>query len=408
MTRVAAPRTPVALTVVRHRAQPAAVTIIRLTSTAIFAYLLALALTTTPRPVLAPLTALLVVRVSLYETLRSAVTKVASVVAGVLLAVALSAWVGFTWWSLAITIAIGLGVGYALHLGDNILEVPISAMLILSVGTRNAAVGRVVETFVGTGAGLIAGFVLTSPQVETAEEAIEDLCGKLAGLLDRMAAGLAAGTTARSAGEWLAQARSLGSEIRRVDEALRQGLETLEHETTTVRVLCRSVTDCTRLPASENPLNDPDACRGLAAALRELAAAIKVYGSLATEHDVSAHQRVEAQLEQHLAAMREQQNQLGERLRADPAARAAGWPLGGELISHLDRLRHELQTGKPEPRARRRKPRRRGRTRNVLRRRLSLTIHLLGRSSSGRRYGGGLVPTDPSARRAAAPDVMAR
>jgi uncharacterized membrane protein YgaE (UPF0421/DUF939 family) len=377
--RVAVQRTPVALTIVRHRAQPTAVTIIRLTSTAIFAYLLALVLTTTPRPVLAPLTALLVVRVSLYQTVRSAVTKVASVVAGVLLAVALSAWVGFTWWSLGIIIATGLAVGYALHLGDNILEVPISAMLILSVGTRSAAVGRVVETFVGTGAGLIAGFVLTSPQVETAEEAIGDLCGKLADLLSRMANELASGFAPRSAGEWLARARSLGGEIRRVDEALReaeesvklnprsvrlplstvtlrQSLETLEHETTTLRVLCRTLADCTRLAGDEDPLSDPGTCRELAATLRELSAAIKTYGSLATEHDVSSHQRLEAELERHLAAVREQQERLSERLRTDPAARPAGWPLRGELISHLDRLRNELQAGKPGSGARRRKP----------------------------------------------------
>ena len=45
---------------------------------------------------------------------------------------------GFTWWSLGITIAAGLAVGYALHLGDAVLEVPISAMLILS----NAGVFR--------------------------------------------------------------------------------------------------------------------------------------------------------------------------------------------------------------------------------------------------------------------------
>ncbi len=158
--RAVAQRTPQTLTVVRTRAQPTAVTIVRLTCTAVFAYLLALVLTAAPRPVLAPLTALLVVQVSLYQTLRRAVTKVASVVAGVLLAVGLSAWVGFTWWSLGITIAIALAIGYALRLGDNILEVPISAMLILSVGTRAAATGRIVETFVGTAAGLAAGLVL--------------------------------------------------------------------------------------------------------------------------------------------------------------------------------------------------------------------------------------------------------
>jgi hypothetical protein len=54
--------------------------------------------------VLAPLTALLVARVTLYPALRSAVRRVAAVVAGALVAVALSAVAGSTWWSLGITI----------------------------------------------------------------------------------------------------------------------------------------------------------------------------------------------------------------------------------------------------------------------------------------------------------------
>ena len=178
---------------VRHRAQPTAATIVRLTITAVFAYLLALPLPNTSRPVMAPLTALLVVQVSIYQTLRTAVRRVASVVAGVLPALGLSAWVGFTWWSLGIAIALGLTVGYALHLREEVLEVPISAMLIMSVGTRSAATGRIVETFIGTAAGLVAGFVLTSPRMQPAEEAIEDLCRTMAGLLGRMAAELSDG-----------------------------------------------------------------------------------------------------------------------------------------------------------------------------------------------------------------------
>jgi hypothetical protein len=138
--RAVAQRTPETLSVVRRRAQPAEVTVARLAGTAVFAYLVALPLPVTPHPVLAPLTALLVAQVSLYQTLTSAVRRVAAVVAGVLLAVGLSALVGLTWWSLGITIVAALAVGYALHLGDTILEVPISAMLILSVaGTRAAA-----------------------------------------------------------------------------------------------------------------------------------------------------------------------------------------------------------------------------------------------------------------------------
>ena len=58
-------RAPVTLTLVRHRAQPTAATIVRLTVTAVFAYLLALLVPNASRPVMAPLTALLVVQVSI-------------------------------------------------------------------------------------------------------------------------------------------------------------------------------------------------------------------------------------------------------------------------------------------------------------------------------------------------------
>jgi hypothetical protein len=378
--RAVAQRTPVTLTVVRQRTQPTAVTIVRLTSTAIFAYLLALVLSSTPRPVLAPLTALLVVQVSLYQTVRSAVTKVASVVSGVLLAVGLSTWVGFTWWSLGITIALALAIGYALHLGENIVEVPISAMLILSLGTQAAATSRVIETFIGAGAGLAAGLVLSSPRVQPAEEAIEDLCAKMADLLGRIASGLTEGSVPDSAGEWLRQARLLGSEVRRVDDALgqaeesirlnprsirqpsmavslRESLETLEHETSAVRVLARSLADMSGLTGDDNPLTDPDVRGILSEALWELAAAVRTYGSLATERDPARLQVLESELERHLAAAQEQQHRLSGRLGTDPAARPVGWPLRGELVSHLDRLRTELRAGKPDRKTMRRRNR---------------------------------------------------
>jgi uncharacterized membrane protein YgaE (UPF0421/DUF939 family) len=380
--RAVAKRTPETLTLVRDRAQPRAATIVRLSVTAVFAYLLALALlpATTPRPVLAPLTALLVAQVSLYQTLRMALHRVAAVVVGVLLAVGLAAWLGFTWWSLGITIAVALAIAYALHLEDTLLEVPISAMLILSQSTRAAATGRIVETFIGTAAGLVAGVVLTSPQVQPAEEAIEDLCRKMADLLDRMAAGLSDGSFADRAGEWLQQARALGGEIRRVDEALtqaeestklnprsyrlpytavslRESLETLEHAATTVRMLARSLADSSRLEDKDSPLSDPDVRGRLATVLRELSAAVTAYGRLATEHGASGHEVLESELDQRLGAAQDQQDRLGELLGSDPAARPVGWPLRGELISQVDRIRSELRAGMPERRARLRRRR---------------------------------------------------
>lgn len=373
-------RAPATLTLARHQAQPTAATIIRLATCAVFAYLVALPVPETSPPVLAPLTAILVLQVSIYQTLFSALRRVAAVVTGVLIALGLSRWIGFTWWSLGLTITLGLAVGYALRLREAVLEVPISAMLILSVGSKAAATSRITETLIGTAAGLIAGFVLTAPQVESAEEAIADLARTMADLLDRTAAGLNDGSVNDSARAWLDQARALGNEIRRVDEALqqaeestklnprsmrlpystvtlRQSLETLEHSAITVRVLARSLTDTTRLADDDNSLNDPDVRRGLADTLRELSAAVRTYSSLAIALDPRRHEMLKAELERHLAAARDEQDRLSELLATAPAVRPVGWPLRGELISHLDRFRSELEAGTPDQRPRLRRNR---------------------------------------------------
>ena len=94
------------LTLVRRRAQPTAVYITRLTVTAVAAYLLALQLPgASSRSVIAPLTALLVVQATLFHTIRSAIQRVVGVTAGVLAAVAVSAYVPFSWYVLGLLIA---------------------------------------------------------------------------------------------------------------------------------------------------------------------------------------------------------------------------------------------------------------------------------------------------------------
>ena len=175
--------TPETLTLARRRAQPRAAYIARLALTAVlFAYLLALQFAGNKGPVLAPLTALLVIQVSLTHTPNSAARRVLSVVTGVLVAIGLSAVVGFTWWSLGLVIVAALAVGLILRLGDDLLEVPISAMLILSaVGSTSAASGRIVETLIGAAAGLARGLLFAPVRLQPAEEAIDDLSARLGG-----------------------------------------------------------------------------------------------------------------------------------------------------------------------------------------------------------------------------------
>ena len=367
------------LTLVRRRAQPAAVYITRLTLTAVFAYLLALQLPgASARSVLAPLTALLVVQATLFHTIRSAVQRVIGVAAGVLAAVAVSAYVPFSWWVLGLLIAGTLALGLILRLREDTLEVPISAMLIFSVDSHAAATSRITETLVGAAAGLAAGLLFAPLRVQPAKDAIGELSRQMGDLLGQMADGLADELDPRRAAEWLDRTRALRGEIERVDDALaqaeesvrlnprrlrlanpaaglRDGVDTLERAATDLRVLARAVADSTRLDSEDSPVKDPETRARLAAVIAELAASVRAYGQL-IETDPEPLDAPDAQaepiaevLEDHLEEAQRQQDRLADVLAADPAKRPDGWPLRGEILAHVDRLRSELEPRRPAP-----------------------------------------------------------
>jgi uncharacterized membrane protein YgaE (UPF0421/DUF939 family) len=375
--RAVARRQAEQLTLVRRRAQPAAVYITRMTLTAVFAYLVALQLPGgSTRSVIAPLTALLVVQATLFHTIRAAVQRVIGVTTGVLAAVAVSAYVPFSWWVLGLLIAGTLALGLMLRLREDTLEVPISAMLIFAVDSHSAASSRIVETLIGAAAGLAAGLLFAPLRVQPAKDAIGDLTRQMADLLGQMADGLADGPDPRRAAEWLDRTRALRGEIERVDDALaqaeesirlnprrlrypnpaaglRDGVDTLERAATDLRVLARAVADSAWLDSGDSPVKDEETRVRLAAVIAELAASVRAYGQLietdpelARAPDVQVEPITEV-LEDHLEEAQRQQDRLADVLAADPAERPDGWPLRGEILAHVDRLRSELQPRSP-------------------------------------------------------------
>ena len=371
--KAAAKRQAEQLTLVRRRAQPAAVYITRMTLTAVFAYLLALQLPgASVRSVLAPLTALLVVQATLFHTIRSAVRRVIGVTTGVLAAVAVSAYVPFSWWILGLLIAGTLALGMLLRLREETLEVPISAMLIFSVDSHAAATSRITETLIGAAAGLAAGLLFAPLRVQSAKDAISDLTGQMGDLLGQMADGLADVPDPRRAAEWLDRTRALRGEIERVDDALaqaeesvrlnprrlryrnpaaglRDGVDTLERAATDLRVLARAVLDSARLDSEDSPVKDHETRARLAAVIAELAASVRAYGQL-VETDPEPLDGPDAQaepiadaLEDHLEEAARRQDRLADVLATNPAERPDGWPLRGEILAHVDRLRSELE-----------------------------------------------------------------
>ena len=142
-----------------------------------------------PIPLLAPLTALLVAQLTIVQTVKSSLERVGSVVAGVVVALLLSKVGGRSAWSLAIVIFASLVVGQLLHLGEQQLEVPISAMVVLAVvgqarAADTAAGLRDLETLIGAVIGVAVSAMLGPPvYVQPAGDAIGALADDLAGLL---------------------------------------------------------------------------------------------------------------------------------------------------------------------------------------------------------------------------------
>lgn len=285
---------------------------LRLTAAAVAAYVVARALFPESQPLLAPLTALLVVQLTPVSLLATGVDRVLSVVAGVSVAAAFESAVELNWWSLAIVIAVSLLIGQLLRIGANLIEVPISAMLVMGVGSlaaESAAWQRVSETLVGATVG-VASNLLFPPKVgaRDASTAIEGLGNDLAELLDRAGDRLSDPDTSGSdlveaAVGWLDDARrinhgvpAVGTALLRAEEsrrlnlraagtpdagpALRHGLEALEHSSVAVRSMFRSLLDAA--PGLENSEGGvgPEIKGGVALALTEFAAAIRAFARL--------------------------------------------------------------------------------------------------------------------------------
>ncbi|HEU4896159.1 MAG TPA: aromatic acid exporter family protein, partial [Actinomycetota bacterium] len=238
------------------------------TLAAVIAWELAQRLPGTEPPVLAPLTALLVTQLTIVKTITGSLQRVASVTAGVLLALAVAELLGLHWWSIGLVIFVSLALGQVLKLGPHRMEVPISALLVMTLGgTTGVARTRVLETLIGAGVGVVVNAVLVPPvYIRPAGEAIYELADDMARVLEGAAQDLAEGWSGEDAYERLLEARELDGDTREAREAvgqaedslrlnprrrmvgdpsdeLREGLTSLEHSAILVRGICRSLVE---------------------------------------------------------------------------------------------------------------------------------------------------------------------
>jgi uncharacterized membrane protein YccC len=347
---------------------------------AVVAFAIADWLHTSHAPVLAPLTALLVVQLTMYETVAHGRERIVSVVAGVLVAVGFASVTGLTWWSLGLIVAVSLIAGRLLRLGPHLLEVPISAMLVLAVGgAENAALGRVAETLIGAVVGVLVNLLIAPPlYVQPASDAIVELARRMGTFSTTLAEGLRGEWSREAADRHLSQARALGEEVARADRQLarteesarlnprgriardaqprlRGTLTALEHAQVGLRNLARALLDRTYFVPDEATAYPPAARGALADVLDAFAVNLEDAATVAS--GAGSADSSEGRMAAHAVDLDSRRDELSAQLMIDPHTDASAWAQHGALLTAVDRLRVEVDTAihpsdvqwRPEP-----------------------------------------------------------
>ena len=334
---------------------------------AVVSFAVAAALTRSSSTLIAPLTALLVTQVTVFETLTTSVQRVVAVVAGVLLALLLSEFVELHWWSLAVILIVSFTIGTLLKLDDHSTEVAISAMLVFAVrGSHSTAWARVVETLIGAAVGVVFNLFASPTQVEPAGEAISKLADRIAKLLAAASADLRKDWSHDRATRLLSESRRLRHDVDRTEDVLEDAqrslrlnprarkmratapslgaaLAVLEYVAVSVRSLMRVLADRTDDDATnQRTLGPGDGGRqALSVLFGQLSDAVRAFAALAVG-DVGGATGGDEELNAILDRARETRRRLTDVLAVDAREEPRLWTLHGALLSGIDRILREI------------------------------------------------------------------
>jgi len=324
-------------------------------------------LTGSPFPVFAALAALLVVQVTVYESVSRGLQRIAGVVLGVVVAFGLAQLLGLHAWTVGLVVLLGIVVARVLHVGEGGgVQVPVSGLLVLTVGstvgstTGSYALDRIVETVLGAAVGIVVNVVLAPPtRTRDAGRRVLALAEAQAAVLRSAGAGLAAQDWGSRAPGWLEEARSHDAVLTAARAAVEQGetslrynprgqrlapaavrrrvaLQALEHVAVQVRGVARTLVDSV---GESMPVLSRAA---LGQALGDAGAALTAYGAVAAEPTAHSDSPQAASLRAALATARTSVAAAVAAARQLPGWAEGAWLSQGSILTDLDRLLGEL------------------------------------------------------------------
>jgi uncharacterized membrane protein YgaE (UPF0421/DUF939 family) len=182
-------------------------------------------------PIFAAIAALLVVQPSINQSLGKAIERSLGVIGGVIVASAIGFFFGSSSWIVLATIVLCILLAWALRLTPGSSnQMPISAMLVLSIGANTPAyaLDRIIETVIGAVIALVVNVLIVPPVLlGPSRESVGLLAHEVADTLDRVAAALLTPQTPAELQELMIKARLLRPMQAAADKAIDQAEESL-------------------------------------------------------------------------------------------------------------------------------------------------------------------------------------
>jgi uncharacterized membrane protein YgaE (UPF0421/DUF939 family) len=313
-------------------------------------------------PVLSSVAALVVVQVTLYQSVRRAIQYSAGIVAGMIGALAIGRYLGVNMLTMSLIVVFGLVIGRTLQLGTQVTQVAVTGLLVLAFGNSYGTV-RILDSVIGATIGVLVNMVIAPPAfARTAAKELADLADDLASLCSQVAKELRGQWTHDQARGWLDKSRSLGSSARAARKIAQQAEESLkyhprksthldevhrvdqaaialDHTATQLNSLMRGLSDLTAdfagIPRTHRALPEE-----LVLLLDDTAKALNAFGRLQLPD--KAGPRVYEELSRLIKSSKPHAREAAHAMHPDDDAPTMLWSIYGALLDDSRRMLREL------------------------------------------------------------------
>ncbi|WP_440708448.1 FUSC family protein [Herbiconiux sp. YIM B11900] len=205
--------------------------VLKTAAAAVIAWVLCSLIAPNQIPVFGAIAAIIVVQPSVNQSLSRGIERSIGVIVGVVVAYLASLVFGAPSWLILAAIVVSLLIGWVLRLPQSsTVQVPISAMLVLSIGaqTPGYAVERIIETIIGAVIGVAINWLIVPPlAVQPAHDAVAALGREIASTMDGLAVVLSEQTDEPYRLKLLVEARLLRPMQAKAQKALDAATESL-------------------------------------------------------------------------------------------------------------------------------------------------------------------------------------